>query len=183
MPFDQKKATAAAAFLLGLRGGRMSYLKLIKLLYLADREALNQWGFNITTDRYVAMDHGPVVSNIYNLVTIDERDNAFWSRHITPPLGEYEVEQRTPGVVPPNQLSAAEETLLTEIFAKYGAWGRWQLRDYTHDLAEWRNPHGSSLPILPQDILRAQGQTEEQIRDTLADYEEAEFADQVLGGR
>ena len=40
MPFNQPKATQAAARRLKSRGGRMSYMKLIKLLYLADREAL-----------------------------------------------------------------------------------------------------------------------------------------------
>ena len=32
------------------RAGRMSYMKLIKLLYLADREALGRWGRSITGD-------------------------------------------------------------------------------------------------------------------------------------
>jgi hypothetical protein len=41
---DPEKATEAAAKFLKLRGGRMSYLKLIKLLYLLDREALLRWG-------------------------------------------------------------------------------------------------------------------------------------------
>src|SRR4051812_9596906 len=50
--FNEQKATQAAARLLELRGGRISYLKLIKLLYLADREALLQWGRPITTDSY-----------------------------------------------------------------------------------------------------------------------------------
>jgi hypothetical protein len=35
LPFNERKATEAAAYLLKLRGGRMSYMKLIKLLYLA----------------------------------------------------------------------------------------------------------------------------------------------------
>jgi hypothetical protein len=43
MAFDEKKATEVAAFLLKMRGGKMSYLKLIKLLYLADRESLSRW--------------------------------------------------------------------------------------------------------------------------------------------
>jgi uncharacterized phage-associated protein len=179
MPFNQEKATATAAFLLRLRGGQMSYLKLIKLLYLADREALNRWGFNITTDRYVSMDHGPVVSNIYNLVTIDERENAFWSRYITPPLGCFEVALRA-DVIPENQLSRAEEKLLTEIFGTYGTWNRWRLRDFTHDLPEWKDPQGSSIPISPSEILRAQGQTDEEIAETLADFRAAEKADCVL---
>lgn len=181
MPFNQEKATATAAFLLRLRGGRMSYLKLIKLLYLADREALNRWGFNITSDRYVSMDHGPVVSNIYNLLTIDERDNAFWSRYISPPLGKFEVELKSTDI-PGSQLSPAEENLLQEIFTKYGTWDRWRLRDFTHDLQEWRDPHGSSIPISLADILRAQGQSDEEIVGNLADFNASEKADCLLAG-
>lgn len=66
--FNERRATEAAAKFLKLRGGRMSYLKLIKLLYLLDREALLRWGRPVTTDRYVSMDNGPVVSRIYDLI-------------------------------------------------------------------------------------------------------------------
>ena len=81
LPFNEKKATQAAAYLLRLRGGRMSYMKLIKLLYLADRISLNRRGRPITTDRYVSMDRGPVLSRTLNLIT-EERDPAapsFWA--------------------------------------------------------------------------------------------------------
>jgi hypothetical protein len=49
--FNERRATEAAARFLKLRGGKMSYLKLIKLLYLLDREALLRWGRPVTTDR------------------------------------------------------------------------------------------------------------------------------------
>ena len=68
MRFNEAKATEAAARLIELRGGKMSYRKLIKLLYLADREALLRWGRPVTTDRYVSIDHRPVVSNVYELI-------------------------------------------------------------------------------------------------------------------
>ena len=59
--FNERRATEAAARFLKLRGGRMSYLKLIKLIYFLDREALLRWGRPVTGDRYVSMDNGPVV--------------------------------------------------------------------------------------------------------------------------
>jgi len=157
--------------------------KLIKLLYLADREALYRWGFSVTTDRYVSMDHGPVVSNIYNLIVTDEETKPFWSRYITPPLGEYEVALRDGIEVPQDQLSRAEESLLLEVFATYGTWNRWKLRDFTHDLPEWRNPNGSSIPIEVSEILMAQGSSEDEIRSITADMRAAEVADEVFGSR
>ena len=72
LPFNEKKATQAAAHLLKLRGGKMSYMKLIKLLYLADREAILAWGRPITTDGYASMDRGPVLSRVLDLATDGE---------------------------------------------------------------------------------------------------------------
>ncbi len=70
--FNERKATQAAAHLLKLRGGEMSFMKLINLLYLADRSALLQWVRPITTDSYVSMDRGPVLSRVLDLATVEE---------------------------------------------------------------------------------------------------------------
>src|SRR5579864_4403328 len=90
--FNETKATQAAAQLLRLRGGRMSYVKLVKLLYLADREALIRWGRPITTDHYVSMDEGPVVARIYDLIRNEPSPNSvkIWGKFISGPV-DYEV--------------------------------------------------------------------------------------------
>lgn len=163
LPFNEAKVTQAAALLLALRGGRMHYLKLIKLLYIADRTALQRWGVPITMDRYVAMDHGPVVSRTFNL--IQGFGASTWSQFISDPMGEHEVELHgNPGT---SLLSAAEEKLLHEIFQQWGHRSRWALVEETHHFAEWHDPHGSSAPITIGDILRALGETEESIAHQL----------------
>ena len=85
MRFNERKATQAAAFLLKIRGGRMSYLKLIKLLYLADRAALARWGRPITTDRHVSMNHGPVLSRVLDLVNDGDApgEEVVWDAAVT----------------------------------------------------------------------------------------------------
>jgi uncharacterized phage-associated protein len=155
MRFNETKATQAAARLLTKRGGQMSYMKLIKLLYLADREALGRWGRPITTDRYVSMDKGPVLSHILNRIN-DEPcpgDTSFWAEHIQNSAGYSVSLIRNPG---DDKLSEAEDSLLDEIFAEFGSKTRWQLVDYVHTLPEWTDPHGGSLPIEYRDILKAQ---------------------------
>jgi len=179
MAFDERKATEAAAFLLRLRGEKMSYLKLVKLLYLADREALSRWGSSVTNDSYFSMPHGPVVSNTYNLM-IDEDEKPFWSKYITPPLGQYELDL-TGEVCPTDTLSRAEEKLLTEIFERYGRMSRWQLRDYTHRLREWHDPAGSHLPISIREILEAQNVSPEDIAAITREIEADEKTERVLG--
>lgn len=155
--FNERKATEAAAFLLRLRGGRMHYLKLIKLLYLADREALLRWGVPITTDRYVSMNNGPVTSRIYDLI-VDEGEKPFWSQYVSAPA-DYQVSlvQEAPG----DELSRAEEALLREIFEQYGHMYRFDLVKLVHTLPEWKDPNGSAIPISVRDILRAGGVSEE----------------------
>jgi uncharacterized phage-associated protein len=162
LQFDEAKATQSAAFFLRLRGGQMHHIKLIKLLYLADREALLRWGAPITSDRYVSMDNGPVLSRVLNLIT-DDRPKPVWSQYISAPMGDYEVQLVKD--FPTDRLSRAEERLITEIFEQYGYRNRWDLIDNVmHHLPEWRNPNGSSIPIQIRDILNAAGESEEEIR-------------------
>ncbi len=161
--FNEAKATQAAAFFLKLRGGKMHYIKLIKLLYLADRESLLRWGLPFTTDRHVSMDNGPVLSRILTLIT-DDIPKPVWSAYISAPLGEYEVQLLQDA--PTDQLSKAEEKLMNEIFEKFGHMNRWELIDTVmHKLPEWRNPCGSSIPITVREILEAGGEDAQDIRE------------------
>ena len=159
--FDEAKATQAAAFLLSMRGGRMHYLKLLKLLYLADRIALIRWGIPISTDRYVSMDHGPVLSCVYNLIT-DEKPKPVWAQFISAPLGDYEVELLREA--PKDKLSRAEESVLKEVYAEYGYRNRWDIvENVMHRLPEWTDPQGTSIPISVRNILEAAGEDDEEI--------------------
>ena|ERR1700674_4724293 len=176
--FDETKATQAAAFFLHLRGGQMHYLKLIKLLYLADRTALVRWGIPITTDRYVSMDHGPVLSKVFNLIT-DDTHKPVWARFISAPLGDYEVrlleEPQT------DRLSRAEEALLREVYERYGHRNRWDIVDNVmHKLPEWRNPQGSSIPIKIREILEAEGEDEQEIRAVVKELRAMAIAEEAL---
>jgi len=162
MRFNEVKATQAAAHLLRKRGGRMKYLKLIKLLYLADREALSRWGRPITTDSYVSMDNGPVLSQV--LKRIDDGagpgEPLFWTSHITP-CGDYDV--LLTGDPSDGELSRAEDRLLNEIFEQFGHRNRWDLVKFVHTFAEWKDPGGSATPIHYRDILKALNKSDEEI--------------------
>ena len=178
--FNEAKATQTAAYLLRLRGGRMSYLKLIKLLYLIDREALLRWGRPVTTDRYVSMDKGPVVSRVYDLITDEPCPDkpTVWAQFISKPDSGYEVAL----LQDPNsdELSLAEEELIREIFEKYGSMSRWELVEFSHKLPEWINPEGSALPIEYQDILKAGGKTAIEIAEIQGELEHLALSETFL---
>ena len=69
--FDERKAAQAAAHLLRRHGSSMPYIKLIKLLYLADRQSLIETGYTITGDQLVAMSDGPALNRV--LFFIEDR--------------------------------------------------------------------------------------------------------------
>lgn len=179
--YREDKTTQAAARLLRLAGGRMSHMKLIKLLYLADRSSLVRWGRPITFDWYFSLPHGPVLSFTLDKINAeaDPETPSYWHRfiserenHIVRLLGEPENDQ----------LSKAEEDLLDEVFSKFGRMSPWQLRDYCHDnLPEWQDPQGSRLPIGFRDILLAEGIPEEEVHDILSELHAETAAGSLLG--
>lgn len=177
--FDERRATETAVKFLKLRGGRMSYLKLIKFMYLLDREALLRWGRPVTTDRYVSMDNGPVVSRIYGLIREEPAPGTdpVWRQYISAPIN-YEVALIAE---PENEeLSRAEELLIEGIFTKYGKLSRWDLVKLSHELAAWQDPKGSAIAIEYRDILRAGNKTDSEIAAIETELEALAAAEAML---
>jgi uncharacterized phage-associated protein len=176
--FNEKKATQVAALLIQLRGSqKMKYLKLLKLVYLIDRESLARWGRPLSTDRHVSMDKGPVPSRIYNLITEEQLKSGVWSAHIQTVPG-YDVQLLSdPGN---DELSQAEDDLIREVFQMHGHKNRWRLVEELHQVPEWRDPDGSMIPISIRDILTAVGKTPDEISEIERQIEADVFADSVL---
>lgn len=173
--FREDRAAQAAACLLRLRGGTMSYLKLIKLLYLADRQALAQLGRPITHDRFVSMQYGPVLSSTLDLINTEPNPEkwSYWHTYISAPR-DWEVTLLRDA--PVDQLSRAEEAILNEVFDRFGQWSRWELVKYTHELPEYTDPDGSSVQIPLRRILVGTGKTEE---DAIAIEQALEAEDEM----
>ena len=181
--FNERKAAQAAAHLLRRHGNEMYYLLLIKLLYLADRQALLDRSLPITGDRYVSMNYGPVLRNVKDLVTMESLPGASseWRRYVSEPDRKLvRGEQAEPAA---DELSEYEVAVLDKVDETYGNWDRFDLCDWTHKLREWRDPHGSSLPIDPRIILEEAGRTDAEIADIEREASDAAFIDQILSVR
>lgn len=177
LQFDERKAAQASARLLSREGGTMSHMKLIKLLYLAERQALITWGRPITFDSYVSMPHGPVLSFTLDRINLptDPRGNSYWQSLISE-RQDHEVRLLVDSP-PSDALSRAEERVLDQVYSEFGHMDQWELRDYSHKLPEWRDPNGSSMPIRIRDILMSEGLSEEEATEAERDLEdEAAFS-------
>jgi uncharacterized phage-associated protein len=172
--FDERKALAAAAVLLEHAGGRMRYIRLIKLLYLADRESIDRRGRPIVGGRYVSMNYGPVLSEVLDLVKCG---GSLWSEGVE--KEGYEVHLK--GTVNVGALSQEEIDLLREAAELYKQLDQWKLCDLTHSLPEWKDPKGSAIDIALDDILRALGKDDEEVEETHQEAAERAYFDELFG--
>lgn len=171
--FNERRATQAAAQFLQKSGGQLSYMVLIKFLYLLDRVALLKWGSPITGDTYYSMRWGPLLSHTHNLIIEDLPDDeskaSFWKGHIQ--QRGYEVALvRDPGN---DELSKADEELISETFEKFFAkykelkYNRFAFCEYLHTiLPEYKTAEqGQRFPLDYHDILVAGKKEPEEIKE------------------
>lgn len=179
--FNPRKTAQAAAHIARRHGGAINYMKLIKLLYLADRQMLLDHGTVITGDRHVAMKHGPVLSQVLNLINEGDRDNerSPWF-DLFRAAENYEVSLKPDASTETDELSRYEVKLLETVDEKYGSMDKWKLVELLHTiLPEWSDPGETSTPISPEMILRAESRSDEEVRQVKAAADDAWFIDSL----
>jgi uncharacterized phage-associated protein len=154
--FDEKKAAEAASVLLRFEGDKMEYLRLLKLLYIADRESIGETGEPISYSRSMAMDYGPLSSEVYDLVKGTREDQAVWSAYIATHAKSVKL------VADPGRgmLSKYEIDKLNEVSQRYEGTNTFDLVKITHAMPEWKKnePEKGSSRLIPLgDIIDAVG--------------------------
>lgn len=133
-PFRPAKAAQAAAVLLDSeRSRQMAYYRLLKLLYLADREHLKATGRPIVGGRLVAMNKGPLHSAVYDLIKKQHPSYPEWSHC-------FRVEGRNIEMLdnPGNMdLSRREIQTLREVADRFADRDDDELGVITHNLPEY----------------------------------------------
>ena len=182
MKFNERKVAQMAAYFLRQRGGEMSILKLMKLLYLAERESLRLYGMPMTGDRLVSMDHGPVLSSTLDLAknTAIDADEDGWDCLIRRKVC-YELELvKKVESDDFDELSEAELEILESVWQEFGHLSRWAVREYTHTLEEWMDPNGTSLPIRYKDVFLACGYDERRAMELSEQIDDHRTIDRIF---
>ena len=150
-PYNERKTAQAAAHLLERAGGTMNYMRLVKLLYLADREAILTLHAPITGDAYFSVKYGPILSRTLNFLTGKLRGRE-WARFVRPPV-EFDVS--SVGAPDREALSAAEIAILERVYQEHLDKNQWDLSKFTHELPEFQDPGTSRIPITYEWLLNA----------------------------
>ena len=151
---DDRKAAHLAAFFLRKGGGRLSVLKLVKLMYLAEREHMKRYLHPITLDHFVSMPHGPVPTAVYDILN-GCLDSEEWRRLISERQGNEVVLRSGVKEEDLDELSDLEVETAERVWREFGKMDPWELRNWTHEhCPEWEDPDGSSYAIPYARILR-----------------------------
>ncbi len=178
-PLKVLKTIQAIGVLLRADGvKRMNYMRLLKLLYIADRESLRETGRPITGGPVTAMERGPVLEEVYDLIRGQHREMPLWDSFFRKERYDL-VELCEPDV---GKLSKYEINTLQEIAKKHEDRDEWALVQFTHQLPEWKqnDPGASSKPISLANILEAVGRGAE-IDDLANEARSLAAFDRILG--
>jgi hypothetical protein len=173
--FNKPKTVQLVGKLITLSGGQINKMKLIKIMYLIDREALIKWGEPVTGDRMVSMPYGPVLSTTLDLLNFGDalmpdifEGEPIWDRFISE--RNHTVSLKEP--IAEDELSPAEVDLIVGVFRKFDPFNQFQLARWCHDnLPEWEDPKGSSKPIEFERVLEVAGKAPGEIEQLADDAE------------
>ncbi len=102
-------------------------LKLVKLIWLADRWHLNQYGRKITKADYYAMPFGPVASQILDLLNKNEDS-----------IKRFGNNQVALAQADEKYLSATDREILTKVWDGLNSSNQLDLVDFSHQFPEWK---------------------------------------------
>jgi uncharacterized phage-associated protein len=147
-------------------GGELEYLKLLKLMYLAERESLFSLSNSITGDIFVSMKHGPVMSTTYDLIkqNWDDLDHETWEASFAKQGYRLRLWKK-----PPIEeiLSPFEIELANQVWLQFGTANQWELVEWIHGtFPEWQ-AMTSAIPIERESIYRAMGLADDEIQSRL----------------
>jgi uncharacterized phage-associated protein len=158
--YNDRKCAQIGAYFLNKAGGVLPHMKLMKLMYLANRQYLSEYGESLTGDVMSSMNWGPILSQTLDLINgaaPSSKDGwTHWisdrAQHKVKLIREFKKRREL------DELSDDEIDTLKAIWAKFGHLDQFELSKHCHDnCGEWVHPEGSSTPISHEDVLRATG--------------------------
>lgn len=141
-----RKCVEGIDFIAKLKPGITQYY-IGKIFYFADKEHFLDWGRPISGDRYIAMEHGPVPSNIYDLLKPDSgqpdeiADEIYRLVVINQDGNKRRVFSRMTNK--DEGLSRSDKEYLSEFFKTYGSMSFSRLRHISHLEEAYRSAEDS----------------------------------------
>lgn len=167
--FTVKKVTQMTAGFVRQAGGRINYVHLMKMLYVADRQMLLKYHVPISYDQWFSMKDGPILSRTLDYIRSRVRSE-HWSACFET-VGLELVMLKDPG---DDELSIAEDHVIADVYQAWGQLKPFEARDRTHsptEFPEWTDPGSGRIPIGYHEVLRLNHSSPPEIARILDDIE------------
>jgi len=168
MSYNPRKAAHMIAAFIRLNGGKpIPVLKIIKLVYLADRESIKRSALPILDEPRYSFPKGPVNGYTHNFIKklIDGRNSPekgweVWPFFLKASKGKKEIGLARQDISEDDldELSPANEGCIKSVWEAHGGKSAEELVEWTHNPAnipEWENPEYGKIPIEFRDIVYA----------------------------
>lgn len=155
--FRSRKAAQICTYYAGQSGGTIEKLKLIKLVYLAERQHLYSYHHPMLFDEFYSLPHGPVCSSTLNGISgvIHE---GLWDEYIAR-NGNIVVAVKSLGRNDLDEVSDAEMEVVDQIWHEFSDMSASQIRNFTHEnCPEYTETNRARVPISYLDIFEALGE-------------------------
>lgn len=125
------------------RLGPKTKMEILKLVFMADKYHLIQYGRTITGDEYLAMQYGPVGSTVKDV--LDFRDFVLSSTELKLAAkyieesgsNDRKAREDGPDIDQLDMLSETDIEALDYAIEKFGSWSAYKLSQFTHQYPEW----------------------------------------------
>lgn len=115
-------------------------IKLIKLIYLADKYHLIRYGRTVTNDDYYAMEYGPVGSVVKDILGFDSdllsKEEYEYAERMLEKIDQHTFKAKD-YILDYDMLSDSDKEALDFVIEKFGKMTTWELSEYTHKYPEW----------------------------------------------
>lgn len=159
--FNKQKATEAILYL-AKKEPSISKMRLLKFMFFADCYHINKYGRPILGDRYVAMDNGPVLSKLYDMLKCSTDDYTVINNKITA-MRESDNDY----------FSNSDIEALEYSFNQYSQYETLEMSDLSHESEGWKkarnaNPHSKNPSMYWENLIE-----NEDVLKELKEYSEA----------
>jgi len=155
--FNIEIAGQMAGWFLHRDGGTMSYIKLMKLLYIAERTSIKENSFPILGDNLFSMDKGPILSATYDYMKKVQAEKNGWSKWVSQKQKSAVSLMRSYNPEDLDLLSKATLEILEEVWNRHGQMTQKEIVEHVHNFPEWKSSSGSFMKIKYKELLNGLG--------------------------
>lgn len=176
--FQSRKAAQICAYFAGREGGIIDKLKVIKLVYFAERRFLADTHFPMLFDELYSLPHGPICSSTLNgLDGLIHKDH--WELFVKHNGRDKIVAVKAFVRGDLDEISNAEMAALETVWRELGHMSAWDIRNFSHESCdEYTEVTSGRVPISYREVLEAVGDEEAaaQVENEIAEFRRSQGA-------